>query len=223
VDGRTDFTRAHPSGKLAIMNCPSFKNLIAYMDGEMVGTTSEAFAAHMATGCAKCAIDSAWYESIKAIAASDDTTDAPQWVLKRAVKLFETQITSGKIAASAGRFIASLVFDSLARPAPAGARTVATTDRQLLYQANHYSIDLQFAALDERRTELSGQILREGEFKFESVSGLKLNLLREGRTVLSTITNKFGEFSIAALEQGEYDLKIETPEMSITVVGLPVG
>jgi hypothetical protein len=204
------------------MNCPSFKNLIAYMDDEMVGVTSEAFAAHLATGCAKCAADSAWYKSVRAIAARDDSTDAPPWVLKRAVKLFETQLTSGKIVASFGRLVASLVFDSLARPALAGARAVSTTDRQLLYQANHYSIDLQFAALNESHTELSGQILREGEFKFESVSGLELNLLCEGRTVLSTMTNKFGEFSIAALERGKYDLQIETDEISITVVGLPI-
>jgi hypothetical protein len=211
------------SGRKAFnMNCPSFENLIAYMDGETAGVVSEAFLAHLAAGCPKCAADSAWYESIKTIAASDDTVDAPQWVLKRAVRLFERQTTPGNITAAFGCLVASLVFDSLARPALAGARTLAATDRQLLYQANHYSIDLQLAAVNENCTQVSGQILRQGEFKFESVCGLKLNLLSEGRTVLSTMTNQFGEFSIVALESGAYDLQIETDEISITVAGLPV-
>jgi hypothetical protein len=205
------------------MNCPSFKNLIAYLDGETVEAANEALAAHLASGCTKCAASRAWYASVKAIAASDLTTDAPQWVLKRALKLFETPSSRPNALESFGRLIASLVFDSLARPALAGARAVAATDRQLLYRANHYSIDLQLAVLHETGAALTGQILREGEFKFESVSGLKLNLVREGRKILSTMTNKFGEFSIAALECGEYDLQIETDEISITVVGLPVA
>ncbi len=205
------------------MNCPSFKNLIAYLDGETVEASNEALAAHLDSGCAKCAASRQWYESVKAIAASDLAKDAPQWVLKRALKLFETPTTRGNCIESFGRLIASLVFDSLAGPALAGARSVAAADRQLLYRANHYSIDLQLAALAETGAELTGQILREGEFKFESVSGLELTLVREGRKILSTMTNKFGEFSMATLEVGEYDLQIETDEISITVVGLPVA
>jgi hypothetical protein len=208
------------------MNCPSFTNLIAYMDAETTEAASEALAAHLAEGCAKCAADSAWYENLKAITAGDDSQDAPQWVMKRALKLFETQAGRGNLAERIGQLVASLVFDSLARPTLAGARApagLAATERQLLYRASHYSIDLQLAALNEGRTELSGQILREGEFQFESVAGLELSLLCKGRQVLSTMTNKFGEFSIAALQRGEYDLQIETDEISITVIGLPIA
>lgn len=205
------------------MNCPSFKTLLAYLDGEIVEAASAAFAAHLANGCARCAADRAWYESFQAIAAGDDSTDAPQWVLKRAVKLFEARATRPSFAERVGHLIAALVFDSQARSALAGARAVAAADRQLLYRANRFSIDLQLAALNQSRAELSGQILCEGEFQFESVSGLQLHLLCEGRPVLSTMTNHFGEFSMAALERGEYDLQIETDEINITVVGLPVA
>lgn len=205
------------------MNCPSFENLIAYLEGDTVAAANEALSAHLVSGCAKCAASRAWYENVKAIAASDDTKDAPQWVLKRALKLFETQPTRGNCVESFGRLIASLVFDSLRRPSLAGARAVETADRQLLYRANNYSIDLQLAAGNESGAELTGQILHEGEFKFESVSGLELHLVREGRKILSTMTNKFGEFSLATLERGEYDLQIETDEIHITVVGLPVA
>jgi hypothetical protein len=205
------------------MNCPSFENLISYVDGEMAAAASQALATHLASGCATCASSRAWYESVKAIAASDDTKDAPRWVLHRALKLFETQPLRGSAVERFGHLIASLVFDSLRRPALAGARALAAADRQLLYRADNYSIDLQLAAGKERGAELTGQILREGEFQFESVSGLELKLVCEGRKILSTKTNKFGEFSLATLECGEYDLQIETDEISITIVGVPVA
>ncbi|MBI3650215.1 MAG: hypothetical protein HY231_04135 [Acidobacteria bacterium] len=212
------------------MNCPSFDNLIAFVESEASDTVSaagfvshEAIAAHLASGCARCAANQAWYAKFKTITASDDTQDAPPWVLRRAVKLFETPVSRRPRFADLGRVIAALVFDSVSRPALTGARSAAASDRQLLYRANDYSIDLQMAAVDESRAALSGQILREGEFKFESVAGLECHLVREGQKILSTMTNRFGEFALAALEHGHYDLQIETDEISITVVGLPVA
>ena|ERR1051325_3949176 len=204
------------------MNCPSFENLIAFMDDAALDG-KEAIAAHLASGCATCEADRAWYAGVKAIAAGDDTREAPPWVLKRALKLFATGAARPTIAERLGRVVAALVFDSLSRPAPSGARAVEAADRQLLYRADEYSIDLQLVADDECRAELTGQILREGEFRFESVSGLELSLLCGGRKILSTNTNPFGEFSISALERGEYDLQFETDEISITVVGVPVA
>jgi hypothetical protein len=205
------------------MKCPSFENLIDFADAPATDDRHAAIAAHLASGCDRCGAKRAWYETVKAIAAADDTQDAPPWVLKRAVKLFETRGAQGSAIERLGRVVASLVFDSLARPLLAGTRAVEASGRQLLYKANDYSIDLQMAGIDERRAALSGQILREGEFKFESVGGLECRLVCEGRKILSTMTNPFGEFSISALERGQYDLQIETDEISITVVGLPVA
>jgi hypothetical protein len=131
--------------------------------------------------------------------------------------------SSGKLIERLGQLVAALVFDSAAQPSVAGARSIGGADRQMLYRAETYHIDLQFAAGDGERAALTGQILRDGEFEFESVAGLELSLLREGRRVSSTLTNRFGEFSIAQLEHGHYDLRIEAAEFSITVVGLPVA
>src|SRR5438477_2495070 len=147
------------------MKCPSLENLIAFVDAQATNEVKDSVAAHLASGCKTCGADRLWYEKVKAITASDDAQDAPQWVLKRAVKLFATHSTRDPLIERLGRVVASLVFDSLARPLLAGARAVEATDRQLLYRANDYSIDLQMAAVDERRAELTGQILREGEFK----------------------------------------------------------
>ena len=104
----------------------------------------------------------------------------------------------------------------------AGVRSAGAEARQLLYRADDYSIDVQVAAPDSGRAQLSGQILREGEFTFESVAGLQLDFLKENGTILSTVTNDRGEFTIPRLELGNYDLRVIADHASITIVGLPV-
>ena len=119
--------------------------------------------------------------------------------------------------------IASLVFDSLTRPAVVGVRSTETANRQLLYRAGAYSIDLQVAPSDQSRADLTGQILKEGETAFESVASLSLALSRKDQPVCTVITNEMGEFKIKSIQQGEYDLSVETPEGSISVQGLPIA
>jgi hypothetical protein len=86
-----------------------------------------------------------------------------------------------------------------------------------------YSIDVQIAVSDQMEVGLTGQILREGELMFESVSGLELDLTRNGGTIHSTVTNERGEFTIPSIEFGSYDLRVDVNEASITIVGLPVA
>jgi hypothetical protein len=118
--------------------------------------------------------------------------------------------------------VASLVFDSLDRRALAGTRSTESANRQLLYRAGEYSIDLQVAGAAQSRAELIGQVLREGEVAFDSVAGLKLELAAEGKPSRSTVTDQMGEFALSSIEFGVYDLRIEMPEGSVTIPGLPI-
>jgi hypothetical protein len=164
----------------------------------------------------------AWYEQVKLFTASDDSVEPPNWVLKRALRFFDLPRVRMNLAARVGRVVASLVFDSLHRPAVAGARAVGTEGRQLMYRANDYSIDVQVAPSDQDHPALTGQILREGELTFDSVSGLHLHLIRDGGTLLTTLTNERGEFAIPRVEAGRYDLRVDVNEASITIVELPI-
>jgi hypothetical protein len=159
---------------------------------------------------------------LKAVAARDDSIEPPPWVLKRAVRLFNAPRVRMSVGARVGRVVASLVFDSLRGPAFAGVRSSAIEGRQLLYRADDYSIDVQ-VAVSQSRAELTGQVLREGELMFESVAGLQLELMRNGGTILSTVTNDRGEFTIPAVDFGSYDLRVDLNEASITIVGLPIA
>lgn len=202
------------------MHCPAFEQLVDLLDGRLAPAPAAAVERHVALGCLQCGEDVAWYGRVKLVAASDDSVEPPPWVLKRALRIFDTQPGARSLAS---RVIASLVFDSLRRPGLAMSRSIGVEDRQLMYEAEPYSIDLQVASLDQARADLSGQILRRDELMFESVAGLSLDLAREGCPVLSTVTNDRGEFRVGALACGNYDLKIEARDVSITIIGLPVA
>jgi hypothetical protein len=205
------------------MTCHGFQQLLDYLDGRLHPAAAEAVAAHLASGCTQCESDRAWYQQVKLVAAGDDSIEPPPWVLKRALRVFELPKVQKSMAGRVGRVLASLVFDSLSQPALGGARSPGVEGRQLLYRAEDYSIDLQVASSDQRSAEVTGQILREGELKFESVAGLKLDLIRQGGKTLSAVTNAQGEFTIAAVDFGSYDLQVEVKDASITIVGLPVA
>lgn len=203
------------------MKCPGFERLIDYLDGQLSADWSESMAAHLASGCGKCAANRQWYEHVRTIAASDDTVDPPFWVTRRAHQLFDREMKPGLIE-RVGNAIASLLFDSFAQPSIAGVRSTETASRQLLYSADIYSIDLQISPSDKSNATVMGQILRKDDFRFESVSKIPLSLVQSGEAVLSTVTNEAGEFVLTDIGCGEYDLLIDTRDICITVNGLPV-
>jgi hypothetical protein len=204
------------------MQCPGFECLIDYLDGRLAAAQGEGVQSHLEGGCARCQSDRAFYEHIKMAAAADDLAEPPAWVLKRAFKIFDAQGGRRKISERIGRLIATLVFDSRSRVLLAGVRSAEADARQMLYRAEAYSIDLRVDCPEQTRADLTGQILREDELRFDSVAGLALTLIRDGETISSAITNDRGEFTIGDLDCGQYDLQIEAGECDITIVGLPV-
>ncbi|HJQ71394.1 MAG TPA: hypothetical protein VKA70_20620 [Blastocatellia bacterium] len=70
---------------------------------------------------------------------------------------------------------------------------------------------------------MSGQVLKEGELRFESVAGLKLFLLSEEEAIASVVANDFGEFTLPHVDCGSYDLRVETGDADITIVGLTIS
>jgi hypothetical protein len=205
------------------MKCPSFERLVDYLDNRLPEAKAAGVATHLANGCTGCCETRDWYQQVRLVAANDDTVEPPQWVLKRAVRIFETQRQRPALAKRIGEAIASLVFDSFAASALAGVRSTESTERQLLYRAGDYSIDLQIAPSEHERADLNGQVLKESDPTFESVSGLKLDITRDDKVVFSAATNEMGEFKIRGMELGVYNLRVQLPEGNITVPDLPIS
>jgi hypothetical protein len=202
------------------MKCPTFEDLLDYCDGHTNKPDAQFVAGHLASGCQQCVQDAGWYKRVRGIAASEDFNDPPAWVFKRALRLFENRPQASTV--HFGRLLAALAFDSFARPVLSGVRLVETSNRQLLYRAGAYTIDLQLDFSPPTAVNLIGQILRESESRFESVSELLVRITREGRPVDQTTTSATGEFTIQHLAHNEYDLSVETKEGVIDVPRLPV-
>jgi len=205
------------------MTCPEFDRLLDYTDGRLLRESSDEVAAHLIRGCNSCSDNQRWYEGLRQITDSDDSIEPPAWVLKRAVRLFDTSRSQSLVRRNRGRIVAQLVFDSLRLPTLAGARAIELEGRQQLYRAGDYSIDLNVTVSDERGTEFTGQVLRQGELMFESVGGLPLSLMRGRKKVVTTVTNTRGEFTISAIGPGDYDLRVDVVEGPITIAGLMTG
>lgn len=199
--------------------CPGFKELLDYCDGHINDRNVQLVAAHLSSGCRRCAQDVDWYERVRALATSDDCKDPPAWVFKRALQLFENQ---AQPRADRIDRLAALVFDSLARPVLVGVRLAETSNRQLLYRAGGYSIDVQITFPSPSRANLIGQILRVNECRYESVAGLSIQVTHQGQAVCSTVTTATGEFALHDIAHDNYDLSVETKERVIIVPRLPV-
>ncbi|MEN3333467.1 MAG: hypothetical protein V7641_2832 [Blastocatellia bacterium] len=195
--------------------------MIDYLDGKLKPVEAARVAAHLASDCAACGETRAWYDRVRTVAASDDTVAPPAWVFKQAVRIFDTA-RRPRLTERIGQAIATLVFDSFARPQLAGIRSTETTNRQLLYRAGDYAIDLQIAPSTGARVDLIGQVLREGEATFESVANLPLEIARGNQLFYATVTDEMGEFKISDVDYGTYDLRIDLADGQITLPELPI-
>lgn len=200
------------------MKCPSFELLIDHLDGG-ASAAGDGVGAHLRAGCESCGEDRNWYLLVKGLANGDDSVQPPSWVTKRAVSIFD-QRRRKSLAAKVGGLIAKLAFDSTAQPLIAGVRSAATQQRQLLYQAGDYSVDLQVATSGGAISDVTGQVLRGDEALFESVARRPMTLTTGSRTVLSAKTNERGEFTIQSIEPGEYELRFDLSGTKLTIPGL---
>jgi hypothetical protein len=204
------------------MDCPGFEKMIDYLDGRLAATEASKIAQHLASGCASCGSVGEWYKKVKTIATGDDSVEPPGWVLKRAFKAFMAHRDSYGTGVPE-QMTAILVFDSLYRPEIAGVRSTDMVDRQLLYSAGGYNIDLQMARAGVSSVNIMGQILKDGEQGFDSVVGLPLQLARDGSPAATAITDAVGEFRIDGIMLGDYDLYFEGRGQRIVIPGVPVS
>jgi hypothetical protein len=204
------------------MKCVGFDRLIDYLDGRLSDEDGRPVAEHLAQGCGRCEADRRWYGLLTSMKLGPAQVEPPEWVFRRAVRLFENRTQTESAGKRAARAAARLIFDSLSQPSPAGARSGAAPSRHLLYAVDDYSIDLRIAAASDTGVDLIGQVLSTSESGFDAVAGMAIALAREGETVSSAVTDEIGVFTIRRIGSGEYDLQIDARDMIIDVVGLPV-
>ena len=109
--------------------------------------------------------------------------------------------------------LASLVFDSFAQPALAGARGGGAA-RQMVLRTEGFDIHLKIWGTSSTR-RMAGQVLPRSENSF--VHGARLHLLLDGERFGSTAADKFGEFEFETVPVGCLSLQLDLP--NLTLVG----
>lgn len=91
--------------------------------------------------------------------------------------------------------IARLIFDSFRQPLPAGMRASQASARQLVYEYGNIVVDVLVHPLGSGGIVLVGQVLNPAEPE-EKNDEIPVILISRSRTVMSTLTNRFGEFNL---------------------------
>ncbi len=199
------------------MDCPSDETLLALIASELQQGRREDVQAHIDGGCAGCRERVDFVASLRRL-ASGVLEDPPAAVLSRACRIPE-ESRSGGLLAALGK-AAMLVFDSFMDPLPAGARDSLSHDRQLLYQALGYDIDVRIGVAGAGLVEIRGQILPGPARPLSAVAGIEVALMRPGATT-GTVTSDLGEFKFAPVEPGTYALTVEACDERLVVGLLP--
>jgi hypothetical protein len=211
------------------MPCPNFETLIDYADARLAAPETADVERHVAGGCGACRDALTWYAEFAATAQADESVEPPAWLTRRAIAVFDDAKEAAARRGLRGivaRLRAALVFDSLAG-ALAGdalpARETVGGSRQLLYNALPYDVDLLIAGGDDPGLVVTGQVLTPDGEELESVRGLTVTVERDGETVASAETSELGEFTLAGIAPGVYDLRLASAEREILLVGTPLS
>src|SRR5258708_39431830 len=99
------------------------------------------------------------------------------------------------------RLWASLVYDSLNDPQPVGVRGTHQINRQVMFHAGDYSVDLRFEhEKGSASMVLVGQIANQ-KMPDELLANLPVILVAGSREVTRSISNTFGEFQLEYVPQ----------------------
>ena len=108
-------------------------------------------------------------------------------------------------------FLAELIFDSSLQPLPAGVRSSTASPRQLLFGAENLRIDLRLEPqIDSESVALIGQVL-DAEDPGKGPAPVTVALLKAGKLVAETKTNRFGEFQLGCGRSAKLELRVTLP------------
>ncbi len=147
------------------------------------------------------------YEELISLMRSDDSVDAPEHVIARAVRLVRPPFPARRSEVMR-RILATLLGDSWQTPLAVGLRSDQTMPRSMTYTAEEYDLDLQMTPRIGR-WHLRGQVLGP------ETSG---SVILSGAGVSHNVPiNEQGEFNLPLVDAGVYSLIImlETCEIVI--------
>jgi ribosomal protein S14 len=163
--------------------------------------------AHLQAGCSRCGRVKGLLSKFAAICSREASYEIPRSA-EQQVKAMIGLARAPRLS-TLQRIWASLVYDSVNDPQPVGVRGSHQINRQVLFHAGDYSVDLRFEhEKGSASMVLVGQIANQ-KTPDELLANLPVILVAGSREVTRSISNTFGEFQLEYVP--ESDLRLLVP------------
>jgi hypothetical protein len=163
--------------------------------------------AHLQSGCSKCERVKGLLSKFAVICSREAAYEIPRFAEQQVKAMIGLARAPRRSALQ--RVWASLVYDSVNDPQPVGVRGTHQINRQVLFHAGDYSVDLRFEhEKGSASMVLVGQIANQ-KAPDELLANLPVILVAGSREVTRSISNTFGEFQLEYVP--ESDLRLLVP------------
>ena len=185
------------------------------VDGTMALAEHRFWKTHIES-CSECAVELHGWSTLAGWVKRVHLLNAPADVLVSGRQIFQTRRTP-EFRPFLRQIVASIIFDSFAQPAVAGARAELVAEgsvlwRQVVLQAEEFDIHIRISTLEDRR-DLLGQILPRGNRGF--INDARLHLRQDGERIGSARANDLGEFHFTDVPEGMLSLQIDLPNVTV--------
>src|SRR5579884_3989684 len=162
---------------------------------------------HLQHGCSKCERVEKVLSRFAVICQRETAYEIPRRVEQQVKAL--VGLNSMPRRSVLERLLAAVVSDSINDPQPAGVRGTHQINRQVLYHAGDYSVDLRFEhEKGSASMVLVGQIANQ-KTPDEMLANVPVILVAGTREVTRSLSNTFGEFQLEYVP--ESDLRLLVP------------
>jgi hypothetical protein len=161
---------------------------------------------HLGSGCRECAEKFELWKKVRSTAASESSYQPPA----DTVRVVKAAYASARMASQEkeAKSLVEVLFDSFLQPAVAGARSMTTGTRQMLYRADSYQVDLQIEPQPgSNLLMITGQMMDVSTPEMVS-RGVQVKLSNFRGNLIHTVTNEFGEFRCEIENSGDLELSV---------------
>lgn len=176
-----------------------------YVRNQAPPEQSGAMLEHLQSGCTRCQRVEGQLSRVATICARESAFEVPRHAEQSVKAMFAMNRQPGIPVLS--RILATLVYDSLNDPQPAGVRMGHQISRHVLFDAGDYSVDLRFE--HERGSAnmvLVGQIANRKTP--EKMAHFPVILLSGNKELGRSLSNSFGEFQMEYTPREELHLLV---------------
>ena len=167
--------------------------------------TNAEIKSHLSNRCSDCVADFETWQDVHTIASHENTYSPPEDLVRMVKQEFAAKHASQPSQWS----LATLVFDTLAQPLPAGVRAGSVSARQLVYEAEGLTVDLKLDTHPRsNRVSAIGQVLDKRVPRSLGHASVVL-WTDKGNPILETRANERGEFELEFEAQAELRISIE--------------